>query len=86
MDRKQLLLKLGVTDAELHEFLKKFSEFLATLDKAQLAMMHRALPDFHKVLKAFGPEVTADELLHLFGGDAEHPPIFVSPPLGQHKT
>ena len=86
MNRDEMLKELGVTSKELHDFLGKFSAFLATLDTKEKAMMHRALPTLHQVLKAFGPDVTAEELLELFGGDAEHPPAFLAPPLKHHKS
>jgi hypothetical protein len=86
MNRDEMLKHLGVTAPELADFLRKFSAFLSTLDKAEQAMMHRALPTLHQIHKAFGPDVSADELLHLFGGDSEHPPVFMAPPLEQHRS
>jgi hypothetical protein len=77
MTREEMLKKLGVTSVELHDFLSKYSSFVASLDVAQHTLISNSLPSMDQAMASFGPGVSADDLTRLFGGDAQHPPVFM---------
>jgi hypothetical protein len=85
MNREEMLKHLGITGPELDEFLKKYAEFLANLDKGQHALISRSLPTMKQAMASFGGQVTAEQLTELFGGDQHTPAMFIGASIGHHK-
>lgn len=80
MTREEMLKRLGVTEAELRDFLHRFSQFAASLDPKQRAMLERSMPSMEEARKAFGPDVSEEDLLKLFGGGRMDTPVIVCLP------
>lgn len=72
MTREEMLSKLGISDQDFRDFLTKLATFRSSLNPAQLALYHRALPTVDQVAQAFGPDASIQDVENLF---AEAPPM-----------
>ena len=86
MNREEMLKKLGLSSEELDDFVRKYHHFLGTLDPAQRDMITRSLPTVDQAMKAFGPELKADELIKLFHGSKQIPIVACMFPLASTPT
>lgn len=72
MTREEMLAKLGISDEDFRDFLRKLEAFRRSLNPAQLEFFHRNLPTAIQVAEAFGPTATVEEVEALF---VEAPPV-----------
>ena len=75
MTHDEMLEALGMSHAELRDLLRKFDDFLKSLNEPQQNALRRSLPTHSEAIKAFGPGLNGDDLLQLFDGDEAHPPV-----------
>lgn len=73
MTREQMLDKLGTTDEDFRDYLRKFNLFLNSLEPRQREFHHSHVGKMtvEELAKAFGPDVTVRDIELLF---AECPP------------
>ena len=62
MTREQMLTKLGLTQAENDEMMNKLAGFLKSLNPRQKKVFLDLMPKWEDVVKAFGPDVTIEDL------------------------
>jgi len=55
MTHEEMLKKLGLTDQQFRDLLKKHSDFLNSLDPAQQAVIKRSTPTLAHAAASFGP-------------------------------
>jgi hypothetical protein len=75
MNRTEMLNKMGIGDDDFRDYLKKSSDYLATLNEAQMKFHTNSKPPTATIAQAaasLGPDVTAEDIQQLF---AEAPPI-----------
>jgi hypothetical protein len=71
MTKEEMLQKSGLTEREFKELVRKFQDFLASLDVAQKAAVHRWLPTASQIAASFGPALTTQQLADIVGGDPD---------------
>ena len=84
MNDNEMLKALGLSASQLKDLLQKFRDFVKSLDEAQRHVVTRSLPTLAEAVKAFGGHATEADLLRLFEGDEQQPPVICIFP-GQHN-
>ncbi len=84
MNDEEMLRALGLSASQLQDLLQKCRKFLESLDEQQRQVVTRSLPTMTEAVKAFGGHATEADLLRLFEGDEQHPPVLCIFP-GQHN-
>jgi hypothetical protein len=74
MTREQMLNKLGTTDDDFRDYLRKFNSFLNSLKPMQREFHHNHVGKMtvKELAKSFGPDVTEEDIELLF---EECPPV-----------
>lgn len=86
MNKDEMFRKLGIEEPEYKELLAKFAAFFNSLDDNQKKIINAWMPKYDQIAKAFGPDVSVDELRKL--GNLENVCVgvaavaFVPPPPG----
>lgn len=65
MDKPEMLRKLNLSETEYKELLAKFAAFFNSLSNEQKKVINNWLPKFDEIAKAFGPDVTVEQLKKL---------------------
>lgn len=68
MTREQMLNKLGTTDEDFRDYLRKHSSFLNSLEPRQREFHHNHVGKMkvEEIAKSFGPDVTVKDIEDLF--------------------
>jgi hypothetical protein len=84
MNDEEMLRALGLSASQLQDLLQKFRKFLQSLDEQQRQVVMRSLPTLTEGVNAFGGNANESDLVRLFEGDEQHPPVLCIFP-GQHN-
>lgn len=70
MTKEQMLRKAGLTEHEYRELVEKFQHYLASLNHAQRAAVHRWLPSATQIVQSFDSDLTKEELACIVEADS----------------
>ena len=65
MTRAEMLKRIGLTEEQFQQLLRKFGAFYAPLGPSEKAVVNRALPTLRRAARAFGRDVTTEDLREL---------------------
>ena len=65
MDKQEMLRKLNLSETEYKDLLAKFGSFFNSLSDGQKKIINNWLPKYDEIAKAFGPDVTPEQLKEL---------------------
>lgn len=86
MNQADMLKQLGISLEQFNDLFQKFQAFFNSLDDQQKQVLQASLPTLKEAADAFGPGVNESDLLQLFQGDAQRPPITCFLPIQQNPT
>ena len=75
---QKILMKIGLTDAELRDMQTKFHHYAASLNPKQIKSLVASMPTAKQAAKTLGPDITADELEKFIRAHAPHDATVVS--------
>ncbi len=77
MDDSQILNHLGLSDADLRDYLTKFGQFYGSLNDAQKAFAARSMPsaDLNKAAASVGPGVPPDRYQAFMAARSANPSV-----------
>lgn len=69
MTKEEMLRRSGLTEHEYRELVHKFQHFLASLNPAQRAAVHRWMPSATQIVRSFGSDLTTEQLADILEAD-----------------
>jgi hypothetical protein len=78
MTNQEMLTKLGLSQEELADLLKKQSDFLKSLSPSQQAVVNSSSPSFAAAAASFGPDATENDLQRLVDDIKSTSPVITS--------
>ncbi len=67
MTHREMIEKLGLTEKQYRELMKRFAEFCKSLDEDQKRVVRHNLPRMEQAARSLGPDVTVEDFKEFCG-------------------